>query len=179
MTWLDFGGQRSTTGSRQHLGVVGPSSSYETSLSAILACPPLPAPPTPAIRRSAPVVRPRPPPVPDPRLSDRPRKSRCWPNRFTIRLLYIDHFSLWSAHCSLLYKILHFMLHKSLDANDSKASHRKSFQIAVEHIQLFEFVSVYGWTVCNPQRFPLLYAENRPYLKTTDSKPSCNTLRIS
>ena len=39
---------------------------------AILACPPPPAPPTSARSRSAPVVRPRRPPAPGPRLSNRP-----------------------------------------------------------------------------------------------------------
>jgi len=35
---------------------------------------------TPALSRSAPVVRPRPPPAPGPRLSYRPRKPRRWPD---------------------------------------------------------------------------------------------------
>jgi len=37
-------------------------------------------PPTLARIRSAPVIRPRPPPAPVPRLSDCPRKPRRWPD---------------------------------------------------------------------------------------------------
>jgi len=68
------------------------------AISAILAYPPPPATLTPARSRSAPVVRPRPPPAPGPRLFDRPRKPRRWPNRLTIRLLYIDYIQPTLAH---------------------------------------------------------------------------------
>ena len=58
--------------------------------------------PYPARSWSAPIVRPRPPPVPGPRLSDRPRKPHSWPDWQSD--YYIDHkIIFWTYHCITLY----------------------------------------------------------------------------
>lgn len=61
-----------------------------TPVIAILAGLSPPVPPISARSRSAPIVRPLPPPAPGPGLSDRPCKPHRWPNRLTKSDHYIQ-----------------------------------------------------------------------------------------